>query len=77
MNNKKKDIPTSFQTDDERKKMIVPKAYYITNTNARWRITSPLKTILNYRTEKKIYLLRNVLSLEIMTIFAAKKNKNQ
>lgn len=57
--------------------MIVPKAYYITNTNARWRKTSPLKTILNYRTEKKIYLLRNVLSLEIMTIFAAKKNKNQ
>lgn len=34
--------------------MIVPKAYYITNTNARWRKTSPLKTILNYRTEKKI-----------------------
>ena len=33
--------------------MIVPKAYYITNTNARWRKTSPLKTILNYRTEKK------------------------
>ena len=55
----------------------MPTAYQIPNTNARWQKISPLKTILNYRTEKKIYLLRNVLSLEIMTIFAAKKNKNQ
>ncbi len=53
----------------------MPTAYQIPNTNARWQKISPLKTILNYRTEKKIYLLRNVLSLEIMTIFAAKKIK--
>ena len=53
----------------------MPTAYQIPNTNARWRKTSPLKTILNYRTEKKIYLLHNVLSLEIMTNYAAKKIK--
>ena len=53
--------------------MIVPKAYQIPNTNLAKNLTAQDDIKISDR-EKKIYLLRNVLSLEIMTIFAAKKN---
>lgn len=61
-----------LQTDDE-EKTIGAKSQNIPYTNTRWRKISQLKTILSYQTKKKIYLLHDVLSLEIMTIFAAEK----
>lgn len=53
----------------------MPTAYQIPNTNLAKNLTAQDDIKLSDR--EKIYLLRNVLSLEIMTIFAAKKNKNQ
>lgn len=51
----------------------MPTAYQIPNTNLAKNLTAQDDIKISDR-EKKIYLLRNVLSLEIMTIFAAKKN---
>ena len=52
----------------------MPTAYQIPNNNLGKNLTAQDDIKLSDR-EKKIYLLRNVLSLEIMTIFAAKKIK--
>ena len=51
----------------------MPTAYQIPNTNLAKNLTAQDDIKLSDR--EKIYLLRNVLSLEIMTIFAAKKIK--
>ena len=55
----------------------MPTAYQIPNTNARWQKISPLKTILNYRTEKKNIFVTQCVIIRNNDYLCSEKNKNQ